>query len=261
VIVAGGALALAVFVQAFVRLRRRGRPDLAGLDRAALFVLGIAVVGVALLSPLDEVAERSRLSAHMLQHVLIGDVAPALLVVAIRGPLTFFLLPPAVLRRLARIRTLRSLLGLCLRPRVAFAIWVLALGLWHVPGAYDYALAHPLAHDAEHLSFMAGGMLVWMQLVDPARRRALGRSGRLAFACCLFVAGQVLAVILLLSAAPLYATYASLHDQQLAGLVMLVEQALSLGVCAAFLLRGLTISARLQGFPMVRSVPYRTGFD
>ena len=259
-IVAGGVLALAAFVQASVRLRRRGRPDLAGFDRSALFVLGVAVAGAALLSPLDAVAD-SRLDAHMLQHVLIGDVAPALLVVGVRGPLAFFLLPPAVLKRLARSRTLRSLLGSCLRPRVAFAIWVLALGLWHIPGAYDYALAHPLAHDAEHLSFMTAGLLVWVQLVDPARRRALGRSGRLAFACCLFVAGQLLADVLLLSPSPLYASYASLHDQQLAGLVMLVEQALSLGACAAFLLRGLTISARLQGFPLVRSIPYRTSFD
>ena len=226
-IVAGGALALAAFVQAFARLRRRGRPDLAGFDRAALFVLGIAIVGVALLSPLDALAER-RLSGHMLQHVLIGDVAPALLVVALRGPLTFFLLPRAVLKRVARIATLRSLLGWLLRPRVAFAIWMLALGLWHVPLAYDYALAHPLAHDA--------GLLVWMQLVDPARRRVLGRSGRLAFACCLFVPGQVLAGVLLGSPVPLYASYASVGDQQLAGLVMLVEQATSLGACAAFLL-------------------------
>jgi len=235
VIVAGGALALAAFVQAFARLRRRGRPDLAGFDRAALFVLGIAIVGVALLSPLDALAER-RLSGHMLQHVLIGDVAPALLVVALRGPLTFFLLPPAVLKRVARIATLRSLLGWLLRPRVAFAIWMLALGLWHVPLAYDYALAHPLAHAAEHLSCMTAGLLVWTQLVDPARRRVLGRSGRLAFACCLFVPGQVLAGVLLGSPVPLYASYASVGDQQLAGLVMLVEQATSLGACAAFLL-------------------------
>src|SRR3954447_11163622 len=51
------ALAAALFAQAVVRLRRRGRADLAGWDRVALFAAGLAVVWVALLSPLDAVAE------------------------------------------------------------------------------------------------------------------------------------------------------------------------------------------------------------
>jgi hypothetical protein len=43
--------------------------------------------------PLDEAGDGYLLSAHMLQHVLIGDAAPALALVALRGPLLFFLLP------------------------------------------------------------------------------------------------------------------------------------------------------------------------
>jgi putative membrane protein len=248
-VLAGAGLALVLFARGFLRLRGRGRRDLASADRALLFGLGVAVATLALVSPLDAVGEDYLLSAHMLQHLLIGDVAPALLVVALRGPLTFFVVPPTVLRALAQERAVRRVLAALLRPRVSFAVWALALGFWHVPAAYDYALAHPLAHELEHVSFMAGGLLVWAQLVDPARRRALAHSGRLLCAACMFVAAQALAGVLLLARSPLFPSYAAephrllglsaLQDQRLAGLVMLAEQTLALGLCAAYLLRPL----------------------
>jgi putative membrane protein len=235
----GAGVALALFAQGFVRLRRRGR---AGWERAVLFSLGVAVATLALVSPLHEISE-SVLAGHMLQHVLLGDVAPALLVVALRGPLTFFFLPVFVLRPLARRRLLRRVLACLLRPRVSFSVWALSLGVWHVPAAYDYALTHPLAHQFEHVYFMLGGVLVWTQLVDPARRQALSRAGRLVYAVSLFAAGQALADVLVFSR-PLFPSYddplfglSPRSDQQLAGLVMLVEQTLALGVCAWFLLR------------------------
>jgi putative membrane protein len=231
-VLAGAGVALALFAHGFVRLRRRGR---ATWDRAALFGLGVAVATLALVSPLHELSE-SLLAGHMLQHVLIGDIAPALFVVALRGSLAFFFLPAFVLRALARRRGVRRALAWLLRPRVSFSVWALSLGLWHVPAAYDYALTHQVVHDLEHVSFLVGGMLIWVQLVDPARRRALSRNGRLLYAVCVFAAGQVLADVLMF-APPLFPSYASRSDQQLAGLVMLVEQALALGACVLFLLR------------------------
>ena len=93
-ILIGTALALVLFVQAFVRLRRR-RPDHAPWNRALLFAAGLALLVLPLVSPLDHLGDEELLSAHMLQHVLIGDAAPALLLVAVRGPLA--LLPAAAL--------------------------------------------------------------------------------------------------------------------------------------------------------------------
>ena len=77
----------------------------------------------ALVSPLDYIGEEYLLSAHMLQHVIIGDLAVALAVVALRGPLTFFLIPSVVLGRLARLEWLRSGLRFLLKPKVAFVLW------------------------------------------------------------------------------------------------------------------------------------------
>src|SRR5256885_1390037 len=139
----GLALAAALLVQAFVRLRRR-RPEHAAWSRAVLYAAGLALLVLPLVSPLDRLGDEELLSAHMLQHVLIGDAAPALLLVAVRGPLLFFLLPPGLLRPLAGFRPLRALLSFLLRPLVGLGLWAATILAWHVPRFYDYAAAHPL---------------------------------------------------------------------------------------------------------------------
>jgi cytochrome c oxidase assembly factor CtaG len=252
-ILTGAGVALLLFAQAFVRLRRRGRDEHTGWLRVVLFLAAVSVGVLALISPLDEIGDSYLISGHMLQHVLIGDVAPALALVALRGPLLFFLAPRLVLRRLARLRRLRASLAFVLRPAVSLAIWALVIAAWHVPAAYDYALAHQAVHDLEHLSFFAAGLLVWMQLIDPARRGELRVSQRLGYAVTLFAFGALLGGVLLLSA-PLYPAYATqstrlfglspLQDQQLAGLAMIGEQFLSLGLCTIFLLGPFAIRIR-----------------
>jgi len=179
--IAAAVAATAAFAHGFVRLRRRGRADLAGWDRAALFGLAIALWLVALSPPIDELADRL-LSAHMLEHVLIGDAAPALVLVAVRGPLLFFLLPAGLLRRLAHASWLRRAGRQLLRPRAALLVWAASLGLWHVPALYDQTLAREWLHGLQHASFVLGGLLVWSVLVDPARRGALSVRLRLGYA-------------------------------------------------------------------------------
>jgi putative membrane protein len=57
----------------------------------------------------------------------------------------------------------------------SLVLWAAAIGTWHVPALYDEALANGTVHDLEHATFVAVGLLVWMQLLDPARRRRLFR--------------------------------------------------------------------------------------
>jgi cytochrome c oxidase assembly factor CtaG len=243
-----GALAgLALFAQAFLRLRARGRHDLASLDRAALYFAGVAVVTLALVSPLDAIGEEYLLSGHMLQHVLIGDLGPALILTALRGPLFFFLLPSNVLRALTRHAWIRAGASFLVRPRVSLTIWALVFAGWHVPAAYGATLSNRALHDLEHALFFVAGILVWNLLVDPTRRKELTLRGRLGAAVGLYAAGQLLAYVLVFSFDPLYSDYAAqderllglspLTDQRGAGVVMMVEQLVTLGTCAALLLR------------------------
>lgn len=239
------AIACGLFARGFLKLRRRRR-DYAGWNRALLFGCAVVAGLVALSAPLDELAEES-LAAHMLQHVLLMDVSPALGLVAIRGPLLFFVVPELVLRAVSRSRRARRVLAALTRPLAAFGVWAATLGVWHLPVVYEAALANEPLHVLEHVSFLAAGTLAWIQVVDPARRRVLGTVGRLGFLLAMFVAGQMLATTLVLSQTPLYDSYAgpgggllglsALEDQDAAGLVMMLEQMLVLGVAAFVLVR------------------------
>jgi cytochrome c oxidase assembly factor CtaG len=237
------AVAALLFAQGVVRLRRRGRADLAGWDRIALFAAGLGVTLVAFVGPLDRLADDKLLSAHMAQHVLIGDLGPALMVTALRGPLLVFFLPAAVLAPLARSARVRAVLGTLLRPRVAFTLWAANLAIWHVPYLYDLALAHQNLHDFEHVCWMFTGILVWTLLVDPGSHRRLSVGGRVALAAAMFAAGQILTDVLVFTFMPLYPAYQGAYgisavvDQQLSGIVMMVEQLVTLGTCVALILR------------------------
>ena len=245
-VLAGALVALLRFAQAFVRLRRRGRHDLAGWDRAALFTCGLALVTLPLVSPLDAAGDDYLLSAHMLQHVLIGDAGPALLLVAVRGPLLSFMLPACIVRGVSRLGPLQRLLGALTRPWVSLTAWAAAIAAWHIPAVYDYALGHRTVHDLEHLSFVTVGLLAWTVLVDPTRRRRLSVGQRIAFAGALFLFGQLLADVLFFASGPLYPAYAAqparlfgtsaISDQQFASLVMMGEQLVTLGAFAGVLL-------------------------
>jgi putative membrane protein len=242
-VLTGAALAAALFIRGSLRLRRRGRRDLADGRRAALFGLGLLVVLAGLISPIHTIGENHLLWVHMLQHVLIGDLGIALLIVAVRGPLLVFMLPSRVLGPIARDRDVRALLGFLLRPPVAFGLWAINLAVWHIPSLYISAVVHPELHDLEHVCWMLAGVLVWVLLIDPGSHHRLSVGGRVALAMAMFAAGQVLTDVLVFSFHPLYPLYrgaygfSALSDQKLAGLVMMADQLLTLGAIVFWLIR------------------------
>ena len=235
---------VALPLRATLRLRRRRRVLL--WNRAALAGLASAITLAALLG-LDGPAD-SMLSAHMLQHMLIGDLAPLLLVLAVRGPLLAQLLPRSAVRVARRLR-LHHVPAFATRPAVAFATWAGALAVWHIPAAYDRALESEPLHAFEHATFLLAGLLVWAALLDPARRGTLAGWRRFGYALALLAASGVLANTLILSYDPLYPSYADatsrplgltpVGDQDLAALVMMLEQLATVGTFAV-------LSARRQ---------------
>ena len=240
--IAFAGLALVLYANAYARLSRRGR---AAPVRAVLFVGGVAVSLLALVSPVDAIGEDQLLTFHMAQHLLLGDVGPLLIVLGLRGPTAVFLLPPPMLRAVAR-GPLRQLVTMLLRPSVSFGIWLAALAGWHVPAAYDAAIAHPALHAAEHACFALAGVLAWTQIVDPARRRRLSVGQRAVFAFAMLVASGLLAETLV-ALHPLYQHYVAVRerpfgwtaaqDQSHAALVMMAEQIATLGTAMTFLVR------------------------
>jgi cytochrome c oxidase assembly factor CtaG len=235
---AAGAVAVLVYLKGFGRLRRR-RPDRARLGSAAAFLAGVAVALVAVAPPVSELASEL-LTAHMGEHLLLGDVAALLLVLGLRRPIVYFVTPLPIFRALRRAR-LRRTLERAFRPRIALAVWVAALYAWHVPPLYDAAESSAGLHLLEHASFLVAGLLVWAVILDPGR--SAGR--RAAFAAAVLVAGMPLAE-LLVATPPLYPHYDAIADRPLgltagedqtrAGLLMMSEQIATLGTAALLLL-------------------------
>jgi cytochrome c oxidase assembly factor CtaG len=243
-VLVGAAVAVAFFAQGWWRLHAR-RPELAPWTRWPIFLAGVAIVVLGIVSPLDAIAEEYLQSAHMLQHVLIADLGVALALVAVRGPLSMFFLPQDLLAPLARRTWLRRSLSFLLRPRVAVPLWLGVLVAWHIPFLYDAALRNPVLHRVEHLSFVVVGALVWTLIIDPAGHRRLTLGQRIGLAVVMLWMGQLLAYVFVFSFHPYYDVYAEqperlfglspLSDQKLAGVVMMVEQLLTLGVALAVL--------------------------
>lgn len=238
-------LMVALPARATFVLRRR-RASLAPWRRLAPAVLAASVTLTALLA-LDGPAD-TMLSAHMLQHMLIGDLVPLLLVLSVRGPLVVHLLPLGAVR-VARGLGAQRVLGFATRPAVAFLVWSASFAIWHIPAAYDRALESEPLHAFEHMTFMLAGLLVWTVLLDPARRGTLPGWRRFGYALALLAASGLLANVLILSYRPLYPSYAgpesrffgltAVGDQDLAGLVMMLEQLATVGTVAV-------LSARRQ---------------
>lgn len=243
-VLAGAAAIGLLYALGWRRLRRRGRADLASLPRAACFAAGLVVIALALISPLDHIGEEYLLSAHMTQHMLIGDVGPVLLTLGVMGPLALFVVPRPALRALARRRP-RAVLRALGRPWVAFAAWSAVMIGWHVPRAYGYALDHRWAHDLEHLTMIAAGLAVWMHIIGLLTRTRMSHARRAAYAVGLFAVGMVVSQAMFLRD-PLYAVYVDqperllglspAADQTKAALIMASEQMLTLLTAAALLM-------------------------
>src|SRR5207244_11109166 len=118
---------------------------------------------LALRSPIDTLGEDRLFSVHMAQHLLITDVAPILLLLGLSRPL----LRPLV----RRVQPIERALGPLAHPLTALIALVAVMSVWHLPALYELALSHPLAHDAEHLSFFAVGLGFWWYVLEPVPPR------------------------------------------------------------------------------------------
>jgi putative membrane protein len=230
------ALAGTLYARRWRRARAEAGPRAAPGWRALAFACGLALVLVALISPVDELGEQLFVM-HMVQHILILDLAAILLILG----LTRVLLRP-VTRRLVALERAAGPLG---HPVFAVLLYAGGMILWHVPAAYDAALANPGLHALEHLMFAAGGLLYWWHLLSPIRaRHRLRGLGPVAYMLTTKLAVGLLGIVLTFSPEALYDFYvrqprhwglSPLTDQGLGGALMALEQSLVMGTALVVL--------------------------
>lgn len=230
-LLAGLIFTAAAYALGWRRLARAKEAAVPKPLRMASFYAGLAVLALALLSPLDRLSE-ALFSAHMIQHLVIVLAASPLFVLG-GGSLPLALaLPRPVRRRMGGLRRSvagRKVTGWIFSPLGAGLLHAVALWLWHFPGPYQAAWRNPGIHAAEHLSFLGTAILFWGVVIGSGGRRTAGYlpAAGLVFATAL--QSTALGAILSFATHVLYPVHvpgavswgmAPLEDQQLAGAIM-----------------------------------------
>jgi len=204
-----------------IRLGDAGRP--VPRWRQAFFLAGLIVLAVAYVSPVDDLSDEM-LTWHMVQHLLIMDVAALFFVLGLTGPL---MQPLLAMRGLRWLRHLAN-------PVFALAIWTVLLYVWHIPSLYEVATfdSDPV-HALQHLCFFFAGVAFWMSLLGPLPKPSwFSGAASAGFVFAVRLIGAVLANVLMWSGSVIYTRYApgeaahgisGLSDQGLAGVVMMAE--------------------------------------
>jgi putative membrane protein len=229
-------------VGAFLYVRRartlgaRGQP--VPLWKRWLFGIGVALLLVALVSPVDALGEDDFFFAHMLQHVLLGDLAPLCIVASLSGPL---LRPVLAIGVFDRLRVLAH-------PLVALPLWAVNLYVWHAPFAYEGALHHDAMHALQHVLFFTCGALMWAPLLEILPGPAwFGTGWKMGYVVAVRLIETVFGNVFLWSGTVFYSFYehgqrrwgiSPLADQGIAGSVMMIEGSfVTLGALAWLFLR------------------------
>jgi putative membrane protein len=225
-------VAAALYARRATTLAARGRP--VPLWRQLCFAAGLLCIVAALITPLSDLADELVI-AHMIEHLLIGDIASLLIVLGLTGPL---LQPILAIKFFDRLRVLCN-------PLVALPIWAINMFVWHAPPLYDAAYGTSAIHFLEHSTFIGFGVLLWMPVFGPLPNPPWFTAGwKVVYVIVMRLVATVLGNILMWDGQVLYDVYAkgeaahhieALTDQSIAGVVMMVEGVfLGLGVLAWF---------------------------
>jgi putative membrane protein len=202
------------------------------LWRQLCFGAGLLTIAIALFSPIGHIADELVI-AHMVEHLMIGDLAALLLVLGLTRSLLQPILAIPVFNRLQ----------ILVHPAVAFPLWALNFYLWHIPALYQDAYGTAPLHALEHTSFLFFGCLMWMPVFGPLPKpQWFGAGWKVAYVVAVRFTSAILGNVLMWSGTVLYPIYApgerywgisAIADQSTAGVIMMIEGTfLALGVLA-----------------------------
>lgn len=243
-----GCSALAGLYACTVRGQRPG-------GRVLAFGLGDAVLLLALVSPLDTLADHYLFSAHMVQHLLLLEAA---------APLLLLGLPASVFQRWLQIPELRALERRLRQPLLAWIIGFGTLCFWHIPVLYDATVRLAGLHIFEHLSFLVSATIFWWPVLTPLPESRIDLGDSVMYLFARMAGNLVLGSFVATAPLGVYAAYlhalpapGPLHvidhafDQRLGGFLMWVPT-LAVDLTAAPLLAVLWFTRAARRGPTYR---------
>jgi putative membrane protein len=205
------ALLAVVYFRRARTLARRETP--VSWWRQGSFGFALALLAAASLMP----GEEDHFFVHMLQHVILGDLAALAFVIGLTGPL---LRPVLAVGPISRLRVLAH-------PLVALPLWAANLYVWHLPRLYEAAIHHDAVHVLEHLAFFTTGVLMWAAVVEVLPGPEwFGTAAKFGYVVVVRLLETVLGNIFIWSGTPIYDAYDDLSDQGWAGTIMMIEGSL-----------------------------------
>ena len=183
------------------------------VGQTVLFVLGVLVMLLSLVGPLDVLGDDYMFSSHMAEHLLLMFVVPPLLLLG---------LPQTVMERALAIAPVAELERFLRRPWVAWSIGVGTLWVWHLPVLYNAALANENVHAFEHLTMMIAGTVLFWPVLSPIPSSRLEVGYDLAYLFAAAAANMLLGVFLSFAAIGAYPHY--LRDSDGSGIFRLIRQ-------------------------------------
>lgn len=248
-----------IYFRGWLRVRRL-LPQRFTIERLMAFWLGIALLWIAIESPLDAFSPLL-LSAHMAQHLLLMMVAPALILIGqpflplLRGlPRRFvknglgpFLTWPA----------LRRFTAWLISPVVAWGAFAVSTIIWHLPALYELGLRSPGGHNTEHACFFWTAILFWWPVIQPWPSRSKSQRWLvIPYLLGADIVNTALAASLIFADKVLYPSYAATQfagisareDQSIAGSIMWVPGSI------IYLVPAVILAVRLVG-PAHSAVP------
>lgn len=196
------------------------------------FGLGLVTLWLALETPIDTISDRYLDSVHMLQHVLLGFVAP---------PLMLLGLSSQMVERMVRVPGVRAIT----EPVPALAIAGLVMVVWHLPPLYDATLYSGSLHVLEHVMFIAAGLLMYWPMLEATSAHArwqMSPAVKLLYMLVATLPQDGVALALIFSRVPFYEYYTHaprlvssltpLIDQTLAGAVLMILGKATLAIAA-----------------------------
>ena len=219
----------ALYASGMYRLRGRGASPSAW--RNASFFGGLALIFLALQSPLDAVADHS-FFVHQIQHLLLHAGPMLVMLAAPQGALLAG--SPAALRRyvigpLTAAKPLRAAFGFLTRPAIATTLLVASVYFWQWPSYHDLAVRVEGVHYVMHVSMLAAALLFFWTVFDPRPAPwGVGAPARMLMVWTALTAGMLLGALTTFKESVLYGAYEAgrlrgldaLADERLGGLVM-----------------------------------------
>src|SRR5947208_6539220 len=152
----------------FLAFGQRGKP--------LYFAAALVVFLLALISPFNALANGYLFSAHMVQHILLVLIVPALLVLSL--PQSFSLRSPIT------------------HPLIGWIAGVGAMWLWHAPTLCNAAATSRTVSAIQTTSLLIMGSLFWWQVLAPREEQRLSPLAGIIYLFTACTACSLLGIIL-----------------------------------------------------------------